>query len=299
MRSRPSLARVAVLILAAALIVPLQAIGISAAPALTFNVQMIAHLAGCVDRNQVMRGDQVIWLIKVANAAGQEITSGLDITVFVGKYQVKAAYSAGTKYWAAPLAIVWDMPTGNLPWYIVAKDAQGAVTEWKPATYMTSRLLTIIPGPIRVDAQVVDPTSGNPVTEARAGSSLRIGAKISRPLRGDSYPYGLREGQSTIWAKGARELTGAGLTETKGTPLTQDVTVRAIIGQGSFVQGTQTFSGGVLATVPLTFDLAREIWRASFAVPAGVAPGSYTVAIVAKDKFDNTGFGLSTIVFSR
>jgi len=285
MRSRPSLARVAALILAAALIVPLQAIGISAAPALTFNVQMIAHLAGCVDRNQVMRGDQVIWLIKVANAAGQEITSGLDITVFVGKYQVKAAYSAGTKYWAAPLAIVWDMPTGNLPWYIVAKDAQGAVTEWKPATYTT--------------AQVVDPTSGNPVTEARAGSSLRIGAKISRPLRGDSYPYGLREGQSTIWAKGARELTGAGLTETKGTPLTQDVTVRAIIGQGSFVQGTQTFSGGVLATVPLTFDLAREIWRASFAVPAGVAPGSYTVAIVAKDKFDNTGFGLSTIVFSR
>jgi hypothetical protein len=289
MHSRLSWRHVVFLILAAALIVPLQPVGVGAAPALTLTVQMVAHLAGCVDRNQVMRGDQVIWLIKAANAAGQEITSGLDITVYVGPYQVKAPYNPGSKFWAAPLAIVWDMPTGNLSWRIVARDAQGGVVEWKPASYMTSRILTITPGPIKVDAQLVDLTSGNAVTEARAGAALRIGAKISRPAKGDLYAYG----------KPDRELTGTGLTTTKGAPLTENVTVRAIIGQGSFVQGTQTFSGGVLATVPLTYDLAREIWRGSFTVPAGVAPGSYSVAVFARDKFDNTGFGLSTIVFSR
>ncbi|HEY3246731.1 MAG TPA: hypothetical protein VGK88_00385 [bacterium] len=289
MKSRFGWMHVAFLIVAAALIVPLQPAGIGAAPALTLSVQMVAHLAGCVDRNQVMRGDQVIWLIKATNAAAQEITSGLDMTVFVGKYEVKATYNPGSKFWAAPLPIVWDMPTGNLPWHIVVKNAQGTLTDWKPASYMTNRLLTIIPGPIKVDAQLTDTASGNPVTEARAGASLRIGAKISRPARGDAYAYG----------KADRELTGTGIVATKGAPLTQDVTVRAIIGQGSFAQGTQTFSGGVLATVPLAYDLAREIWRASFTVPAGAAPGSYSVAIFAKDKFDNTGFSLSTIVFSR
>jgi len=108
-------------------------------------------------------------------------------------------------------------------------------------------------------------------------------------VRGDLYPYGKPE----------RELTGVGLTASKGAPLTQDVTASAIIGQGAFVQGTQTFSGGVLATVPVTYDLAREIWRASFAIPAGAAPGAYTVAVVAKDKYDNTGVGLSAAITLR
>lgn len=264
--------------------------GVQAAPApLKVEVQMVAHLAGCVDRNLVMRGDQVIWLIKVFDPAGQEIAAGLDVTVYAGKFQVKAAYVPQTKFWAAPLPIVWDMPTGGLPWYVAVKNPQGAVTEWRPPSFMVNRLLTIIPGPLKVAAQVVDPVSGNPVAEARVGTVLRITASINRPARGDLYPYG----------KPDRELTGTGLTQTKGAPLAQDVTVRAIIGQGAFVEGTQTFSGGVLATVPLTYDLARETWRGSLTIPSGAAPGSYTVAIVAKDKHDNTGVGLSAAIAVR
>lgn len=271
--------------------VSLQPGRLQAAPVpLKLDVQMVAHLAGCVDRNQVMRGDQVVWLIKVFDPGGQEITAGLDVTVRVGTLQVKAiGYVPQTKFWAAPLAIVWDMPTASLPWYITVKDAQGIVTEWRPPSFMVNRVLTIIPGPLKVGAQVVDPVSGNPVAEARPGTVLRITASISRPVRGDLYPYG----------KPDRELTGVGLTQTKGAPLTQDVTVRAIIGQGAFVQGTETFSGGVLATVPVSYDLAREIWRASFAIPAGAAPGAYTVAVVAKDKYDNTGIGLSAAITLR
>lgn len=275
----------------AILVVSLHPGGIQAASVpLKVEVQMVAHLAGCVDRNPVMRGDQVIWLIKVFDPGGQEITAGLDVTVRAGTLQVKAiGYVPQTKFWAVPLSIVWDMPTGSLPWYVTVRDPQGNVVEWRPPSFMVNRVLTIIPGPLKVGAQVVDPVSGNPVAEARPGTVLRITASVSRPVRGDLYPYG----------KPDRELTGVGLTETKGAPLTQDVTVRAIVGQGAFVQGTQTFSGGVLATVPVTYDLAREIWRASFAIPAGAAPGAYTVAVVAKDKYDNTGVGLSAAITLR
>jgi len=287
---RSSLTQIVVIAVLAALAVPLQPDGVQAAAGpLKLDVQMVAHLAGCVDRNQVMRGDQVIWLMKVTDPGGQEITAGLDVTVRVGTLQVKAGYVPQTKFWAAPLPIVWDMPTASLLWYITVKDAQGVVTEWRPPSFMVNRVLTIIPGPLKVGAQVVDPVSGNPVAEARTGTVLRISASISRPVRGDLYPYGKPE----------RELTGVGLTASKGAPLTQDVTASAIIGQGAFVQGTQTFSGGVLATVPVTYDLAREIWRASFAIPAGAAPGAYTVAVVAKDKYDNTGVGLSAAITLR
>ncbi len=264
--------------------------GIQAAPTpLKVDVQMVAHLAGCVDRNQIMRGDQVVWLIKVIDPAGQEITAGLEVTVRVGTLQVKAGYVPQTKFWAAPLPIVWDMPTGSFPWHITVRDPQGNVIEWRPPSFAVNRVLTIIPGPIKVDVQVVDPASGNPVAEAGSSAVLRIAAKISRPVRGDVYSYG----------KADRELTGVGIVPTKGAPLTQDVTVRAIIGQGAFVQGTRTFSGGTLTTVPLTYDLAREIWRASFTVPAAVAPASYRVAVVAQDKYDNAGFGLSAAIGLR
>jgi hypothetical protein len=244
---------------------------------LNISVEPVAHLNGCVYRTEFQRGDQGVFLITVADpATGEPVTQGIDVNVLVGDNSLKANYNATQKLWAAPLPILWDMPTGTLRWSVSATDARGNVTKWQPS-YAANQTITIAPGPLKVNTSVTDPVSGEAVGEIRPGETVRIMSKIDRPTHGDSYSYGSAE----------REITGS--IPEKGAPVKSDATVKALIGQGAFGPAKAAFSGPALAELPLSFDAAREAWTATFTMPQDAPHGTYSVAVLAEDKHGNKG----------
>lgn len=244
------------------------------------SVEPTSHLAGCVYRNEFQRGDQAVWLITITDpATGAGVSEGISVAVRVGEKELNARYNERQGLWAASLPLTWDFPTGTLNQSVAVTDARGRVTEWRP-TYAGNQSIVVVPGPIAVASEVVDPVAGEPVLELHRGDTVRIVAQVSRPFTADGL---------FVLTKPERELT----LPDKGEPLSEGVTVKALIGQGSFIPSTGEFSGGNGTEVPLAFDAARDAWTATYTIPEDAGQGSYTVAVIAEDPHGNRGTAIA------
>jgi hypothetical protein len=247
--------------------------------AYTVNVEPTSHLGGCIYRSEFQRGDQAVWLITVTDpATGAAVGKGIEVLVRAGKQELPAAYNERTRLWSAVLPITWDMPTGTLKQSVLVKDADGkVVSEWKPF-YAANQDIVVVPGPMVLQASLEDPVSGTDVETVKPGTTVRLNAKLNRPVRADDL-FAL--------AKPERELT----LKDKGAPVTDGATVRGLVGHGVYVPATGNFTGGWMAEVLLSFDAARETWSAVYTFPPDAHVGNYTFTILAEDAWGNRAAG--------
>jgi hypothetical protein len=111
----------------------------------------------CVLASQYKRQEQVVWRVRVRNAAGEtvdrdglrrlivQLPDGQSFNMYYGTHpRGRATERFWTAYWAIPA----DYPTGTIGYKVVAIDLEGMIHEWEPFIVEGSKL-TIIPGEVR------------------------------------------------------------------------------------------------------------------------------------------------------
>ncbi len=277
-----------VLLCTLSLIVAISGIYMVQADEVVVVVQPLSHLSGCVQLSQVARGDSIPFLMNVTYtsglAAGQPMVNGtVQIHLATGAV-LNAFYNTGNKLWAYRFDIPWDYPTGPLGYYVTVENAQFAVNMiWTPVN--PYGFVVVVPTNLASSVQALGAT-GQEVSTATLGQTIRISAKVKLPLSGEGYATQISG--RTVYVPGGGGLLNASLAST----------VQASVGRGIFNATSGDFSDYTASKVLLSYDTATGDWVGSYTFKQGDAPGIYQLGIFASDKSSpaNTGYALSNAV---
>ncbi len=198
---------------------------------------------------------------------------------------LNAFYNGGNKLWAYRFDIPWDYPTGPLGYYVTAENSQFAVSQtWTPVN--PYGFVVIVPTNLAASAQALDVTTGQQVSAATLGQTIRLSARVKLPLSGEGYATQLPG--RTVYVAGGGGLLNASLASA----------VQAVVGKGNFNTTSGDFSDYTASKVLLSYDTATGNWVGSYTFKQGDVAGVYQVGILASDKSSpaNTGHALSNAV---
>ena len=252
-------------------------------------VQPLSHLSGCVQLSQVARGDSLPFLMNITYvtgvAAGRPMTNGtVQIHLATGAV-LNAFYNGGNKLWAYRFDIPWDYPTGPLGYHVTAMNTQFGVNQtWTPVN--PYGFVVVVPTNLATSAQALDGTTGQEVSAATLGQTIRLSARVKLPLSGEGYATQLPG--RTVYVPGGGGLLNATLAST----------VQATVGKGSFNETSGDFSEYTASKVLLSYDTTTGNWVGSYTFKQGDVAGVYQVGVLASDKSNpaNSGNALSNAV---
>lgn len=110
----------------------------------------------CVLASQFMRGEHVVWRVRVVGEDGEnlgddalqslviEISDGEQFEMGFGEHPREERTDA---FWATSWAVPPDYPTGTIAYKVIATDTEGNTHEWEPFDVASSKL-TVVPGEV-------------------------------------------------------------------------------------------------------------------------------------------------------
>ena len=252
-------------------------------------VQPLSHLSGCVQLSQVARGDSIPFLMNITYttgpAAGQPMINGTVRVHLATGAVLNAFFNAGNKLWAYRFDIPWNYPTGPLGYYVTVENTQFAVNQvWNPVN--PYGYVVVVPTNLATSAQALDGTTGQEVSAATLGQTIRLSARVKLPLSGEGYATQLPG--RTVYVSGGGGLLNATLAST----------IQATVGKGTFNETSGDFSEYTASKVLLSYDTTTGNWVGSYTFKQGDVAGVYQVGVLASDKSSpaNTGQALSNAV---